>query len=78
MDDFTRRIGEKLAVLNSQKFITREDQVLKTKSKTFCTDCVLDWCKIRNNVVYCSQKYKGENCYSCSDYKCSVKRIAGA
>jgi len=72
-------IGEKLAVLDtSQKVLAREKQLIKERSKTFCTDCILDWCKMRNKVVYCSQKYKGENCYSCSDDKCQVKRIAGA
>ncbi|MHA1503511.1 MAG: hypothetical protein ACTSSB_16905 [Candidatus Heimdallarchaeota archaeon] len=30
-----------MAVLNTQKILAREDQVLKTKRKTFCTFIVL-------------------------------------
>ncbi|RLI69089.1 hypothetical protein DRO91_04635 [Candidatus Heimdallarchaeota archaeon] len=51
---------------------------LKKTTSSFCLDCVIDWCKIRNKVTYCSQKYKGIRCYSCSDTKCTIKKRAGA
>ena len=51
----------------------------KAQTKTtFCSDCAIDWCKIRNQVSYCSQKYKGTSSYSCSDGSCTVRKIAGA
>lgn len=62
----------------SEHPLTREKIILKKTTNTFCSDCEIDWCKIRNKVSYCSQKYRGTNCYSCSDGSCSVKRIAGA
>ncbi|MGC9778945.1 MAG: hypothetical protein HZR80_06855 [Candidatus Heimdallarchaeota archaeon] len=68
-----------MAVLNShKKSLSREENLLKGKSKTFCLDCVIDWCKLRNEVTYCSQKYKGTSCYNCNDDKCTVKRVAGS
>ncbi|NHJ47935.1 MAG: hypothetical protein FK733_09115 [Asgard group archaeon] len=61
-----------------QKAITREKSLVSQKDRTFCLDCLLEWCSIRNTVTYCSQKYRGTNCYSCDDGKCSVKKIAGS
>ncbi|MFW9922842.1 MAG: hypothetical protein ACFFDW_06080 [Candidatus Thorarchaeota archaeon] len=63
---------------NLPKTLSREESFLKIKKISFCSDCAIDWCKIRNEVTYCSQKYKGESCYSCSDGTCSVKRVAGS
>ncbi|HUU78488.1 MAG TPA: hypothetical protein VMX55_09075 [candidate division Zixibacteria bacterium] len=68
-----------MASIETSKFpLNRDQSLLKKKSITFCTDCAIDWCKIRNQVSYCSQKYKGTTCYSCSDNSCRVKRIAGS
>ncbi|NPE07062.1 MAG: hypothetical protein GNW80_02165 [Asgard group archaeon] len=68
-----------MAIIETPKKQLVRDKPFKSKrSSIFCTDCVIDWCKIRNKVSYCSQKYKGTGCYSCSDTKCSVKKIAGS
>ena len=68
----------KLTVLESQgKILAREKPAVKKTTEGYCMDCNLDWCKIRNKVVYCSQKYKGTSCYSCKDGSCNIKPIAG-
>ncbi len=68
-----------MAVLDTQeKILMRQKSAVKTPKVTFCTDCAIDWCKIRNAVTYCSQKYKGTSCYSCTDENCKIKRIAGS
>ncbi|HUT81308.1 MAG TPA: hypothetical protein VMZ29_08910 [Candidatus Bathyarchaeia archaeon] len=65
--------------IQENKPLSREKTALsvKTKESIFCLDCVIDWCKNRNQVSYCSQKYKGTSCYSCEDKSCSVKKMAG-
>ncbi|NHJ86318.1 MAG: hypothetical protein FK734_12715 [Asgard group archaeon] len=39
-------------------------------SVNYCDDCWITWCSIRDKVVYCSFKYKGEAGFVCSDDKC--------
>ncbi|MBN1328632.1 MAG: hypothetical protein JXA54_04085 [Candidatus Heimdallarchaeota archaeon] len=65
--------------IQENKTLSQEKSLssIKTKESVFCLDCVIDWCKNRNQVSYCSQKYKGTSCYSCDDSNCSVKKTAG-
>lgn len=72
-------MATKLTLLEtSNKPLKKEKLTLQSNEPTFCNDCVFDWCKMRNKVSYCSQKYKGTSCYSCEDKTCKIKRIAGS
>ncbi|NHJ38507.1 MAG: hypothetical protein FK731_00635 [Asgard group archaeon] len=61
-----------------EKQLSSEKSFISKKESVFCLDCIIDWCKIRNKVTYCTQKYRGTSCYSCDDGKCSVKKLASS
>jgi hypothetical protein len=66
------------SISREKQTISSESKLSLSKKKTFCSDCVIEWCKNRDKVTYCTLKYKGTRCYSCDNNSCRIKRLAGS
>ncbi|HUT81309.1 MAG TPA: hypothetical protein VMZ29_08915 [Candidatus Bathyarchaeia archaeon] len=46
---------------------------LDDSSIGFCSKCMYSWCSLRNQIVYCSFKYKGISGLNCEDGYCQLE-----
>ncbi|MBD3191576.1 MAG: hypothetical protein GF308_13085 [Candidatus Heimdallarchaeota archaeon] len=53
-----------MALATDKKKALNDQTLPKEEMKsTYCSDCLVEWCKMRNKVTYCSQKYRGVRCF---------------